>query len=167
MSASSPQHHAASVASEALKDLAHTVRDTPSAELFSLTGELLGTTRFLPDVLRKVGVLVLARSEDATLDSISSGHSARTEIEAAARHLIAASEFIDAAQSRLDHAAQHLSVLAWPLQTTHARQTAQRGLTATAQRSDPAAAQTVRLSDLAAPGERYTSPVQHSSGLTR
>ncbi|QIM18697.1 hypothetical protein G7066_08885 [Leucobacter coleopterorum] len=167
MSDSAPQHHAASVAYEALKDLAHTVREAPPAELYSLTGELLGITRVLPDVLRKVGVLVLARSEDATLDSISSGHSARTEIEAAARHLIAASEFIDAAQSRLDHAAQHLSELAWPPQPTHARQTAQRGLAATAQRSDLAAAQTVRLSDLAAPSERYTPPAQHGTGLTR
>lgn len=115
MAEPTPQVAAAEAAYESLRELAHTVRDTPSAELYALNRELLGIARLFPDVLRKVSALVLARADEATLDAPAraTGRSTKDVIETATGQLLAASELIDASECCLDLASGWLSALAW------------------------------------------------------
>lgn len=113
MSDSTPQVAAAEAAYESLRELAHTVRDTPSAELYALNRELLGIARLFPDILRKLSALALARSDDAVFDMPVPRRSAKAEVETAARRLIAASELVDAAETSIESASQWFGTFIW------------------------------------------------------
>lgn len=91
------------------------MRDTPPERVYALSRELLGLSRMLPDVLRKVSALVLARADEATLDAPAraTGRSTKDVIETATGQLLAASELIDASECCLDLATGWLSALAW------------------------------------------------------
>lgn len=98
---------------DALDYLARHVRHAPNRQLYATTGELLGITRTLPDVLRKLSAVVLARNEDATVDPTSTERSGARVTEEAASQLLAAADLIDTAETRLDRASAQLSVVIW------------------------------------------------------
>lgn len=104
---------AGAAAYDALYYLARHIRHAPNDGFHVTTGELLGISRTLPDVLRKLSAAVLARNDAATVDSTSTERSGARVTEEAARQLLAAADLIDTAETRLDRASQHLSVLIW------------------------------------------------------
>lgn len=165
---SRPQVDRAEAAYNALRDLAHTVRDTPPTQLYELNRELLGIARLVPDVLRKVSALALARSDEAVLDSSTPGGSGKGEVERAARRLLAASELIDAAESDLDRASQALSVLVWHPETTDAAPTLREPQMTAARHGQGTSPSTpVSSPVLAGPPRPLRSPSQGVPGLSR
>lgn len=162
-------HHVdtAEAAYNALRDLAHTVRDTPTSELYALNREFLGIARLFPDVLRKVSALALARSDEASLDSSTPGGSGKGEVERAARRLLAASELIDAAESNLGRASQALSVLVWHPESTDATSRRESATRLTPPRHEREAATATRSSAQAEPLRSLRSSSQSVPGLRR
>lgn len=104
---------AATAAYDALRYLAHTVRETPTRELYDLNREMLGIARLLPDVFRKMAALTLARADEATIQDGDTLRPGTPIIETAARDLVRAADFVDRAETRLDRTSQHLGLLMW------------------------------------------------------
>lgn len=113
MSNYSTIREAGAAAYDALDYLARNIRHAPNRQLYATTGELLGIARVLPDVLRKLSAVVIARNDDAAVDPTSAERSGVRVTEEAARQLLAAAELIDTAETRLGHASEQLSVVIW------------------------------------------------------
>lgn len=105
---------AATAAYDALRYLAHTVRETPPRELYDLNRELLGISRLLPDVFRRFASRAIARNDEAIIRTGGTIVSGVAVIEEAARDVLQAAEFVDRAETRLGRTSEHLSLLEWP-----------------------------------------------------
>lgn len=104
---------AATAASDALRYLAHMVRETPTRELYELNQELLSISRLLPDVFRRIASLALARADEATVFKADKVVQGTPIIETAARDLVRAADFLDRVETRLDRTSQHFGTLMW------------------------------------------------------
>lgn len=105
---------AATAAYDALRYLAHTIREVPPHELYDLNRELLGISRLLPGVLRSVASRAIARNDEAIVRTDSGIVSGVAVIEEAARDLVQAADLVDRAETRLDRTSEHLSLIEWP-----------------------------------------------------
>lgn len=104
---------AATAAYDALRYLAHTVRETPPRELYELNQELLGISRLLSDVFRSFASRAIARNDEAVIRTGGTIVSGVAVIEEAARDLLQAAEFVDRAETRLSRTSEHLLLIEW------------------------------------------------------